>query len=435
MKRVLIITYYWPPFGGSGVQRWLKFVKYLNDFGYSPVVYTPENPEFMSVDQTLFKDIPNGTEVIKNRIVEPYFLYKFFTGKKSSDIKPGYIKPQKISYLSSLKESLSLFIRGNLFIPDPKILWLCPSIKYLNRYLKENPVNIVVSTGPPHSMHLIAKKISKQHSIPWVADFRDPWTKMFNFKHLKHTWLAKKIHQRLEKGVLDSADIVVTVSPTIRDQFASMSKTRVEVITNGYDCSDFDSSEIVLDDTFSITYTGLFMVGQNPTVLWRALSAKCGTDSNFKRDLRIKLAGNIDISVINQIEFYGLKENLLNFGYLPHKEVVKLQKESRVLLLSLGMEPEAKGIMTGKFFEYIATKRPILAFGPKGGDMDLIMESSGYGNLVDFEDYRKTLEFIDLRYSNYCKGDRDYIDSDASKFSRKSLTKDLVILMDSLIDK
>ena len=171
MKKVLVITYYWPPTGGSGVQRWVKFAKYLPQFGWQPVIYTPENPEMTSVDKTLEGDIPPEAIVIKRPITEFYTLYRRLMGRGDSSVKE--VNPIN-NRERTFKQKLMLALRGNLFIPDPRVTWVGPSVRFLKKYLEENPVDIIVSTGPPHSMHLIAMKVAAATGIPWVADFRDP---------------------------------------------------------------------------------------------------------------------------------------------------------------------------------------------------------------------------------------------------------------------
>ncbi|MBE9481851.1 MAG: glycosyl transferase family 1, partial [Bacteroidetes bacterium] len=174
MKKVLIITYYWPPSGGAGVQRWLKFVKYLREFGWEPIVYTPENPEAPDIDNSLEKDIPDNLTVIKRKIWEPYTAYKKFIGQeKEQKINAGFLSENKKPKLS---ENISVWIRGNFFIPDARKFWIKPSVKFLTNYLKNNPVDAMISSGPPHSMHMIALGLKQRLGIPWLADFRDPWT-------------------------------------------------------------------------------------------------------------------------------------------------------------------------------------------------------------------------------------------------------------------
>ena len=226
MKRVLIISYYWPPAGGSGVQRWVKFSKYLPSEGWQPVIYTPSNPELIAEDRSLADDIPPEAEVIRKHIFEPYNAYRKLTGKTGSE--SGEVNPINAGSKTPWQR-LALFVRGNFFIPDPRCFWVRPSVRFLEKYLKRHPVDIIVSTGPPHSMHLIAMKLARATGLPWVADFRDPWTRMFYFKHLSLTRWAMGRHRRLEKKVLDNASVIVAVSPLVQKEFMEMTGTRVEI--------------------------------------------------------------------------------------------------------------------------------------------------------------------------------------------------------------
>ncbi len=436
MKKILIITYYWPPFGGSGVQRWLKFTKYLREFGYEPVIYTPDNPEFMAEDKSLEKEIPPGIEVIKRKITEPYSLYRLFTGKRKGAVKPGFINAHGSASRSvSFKERLSLFIRSNIFIPDPKILWVSPSVKYLRKYLKESPVDAIVSTGPPHSMHLIAGKVSKATGIPWLADFRDPWTKIFNFKYMGHTSYVKGIHEKLEKRVVREANAVVTVTNTIAAELRELRGSDVYVVTNGFDKEDFKGKEPESEINFTITYTGLFVAVQNPSVLWKVLGERARKSKVFAKELRVRLIGNIDKSIIDDIYKNGLRENLILMEYMPHDQVVTWQRKARILLLSGGMEPESKGIMTGKFFEYLAAGKPVLGFGPKGGDMDIALEESGAGRMFDFKDKKGVSSWIDEVYNFYKEGSAYPKGVNIDKYSRKNLTEQLAGILDQITER
>lgn len=432
MKKVLIITYYWPPQGGSGVQRWLKFVKYLRDYGVEPIVYTPLNPEMMAVDKELEREVPQGVEVIKNRIVEPYSLYKLFTGKK--EIKPGFIS-QKSGESGRLKESLSIFLRSNLFIPDPKMLWIGPSARFLKKYLRENPVDAIISTGPPHSMHLIAKRVAVALSIPWIADFRDPWTGMYNFKKMKNTLLTEKIHKRLERGVLRRADRVVVVTNGMREEMLSLGAKSVSVITNGYDESDFPSVGGALDRDFTITYTGLFFRDRNPEALWRVLGQMVSSDSDFASALKIRLAGNIDSSIIAEIGQRGLSGNLEVKSYIPHNEAVAMQQSAQILLLSSGMEPESKSILTGKFFEYLAARRPILAFGHSDSNIAEVLEETRSGRLFDYSEESTLAEWLKEKFYDFKRGGVPQTGGEISRFSRRSLTGDMVDIINEITSK
>ena len=425
MKRVLIITYYWPPSGGSGVQRWLKFTKYLREFGWEPVIYTPSNPELMAVDNSLEGEVPQGVEVIRKEILEPYSIYRTLTGKKKGDIKPGFI---------NTGGGLSLFIRSNLFIPDPKCLWVAPSRRFLKRWLRENPVDAIVSTGPPHSMHLIAKGVAKSLNIPWLADFRDPWTKMFTFKYMKYSAPVKALHTLLERGVVKGADVVLTVTNTIAGELESVrGGGAVPVITNGFDPADFQQKAPSLDKEFSITYTGLFVKSQNPEVLWGVLSKWAKHDPGFASALKIRLVGHTDGTILKSIEEAGLDPYLERIDYMSHDKVTELQMASQLLLLSGGMEPESRGILTGKFFEYLAARRPILGFGPKGGDMDIALGESEGGAMFDYDDERGCRRWLEDRYAEYLAGGVPPADGNIDIYSRRELTKRLALLLDEIV--
>lgn len=425
MKKVLIITYYWPPAGGSGVQRWLKFVRYLRGFGYEPVVYTPLNPEFMAMDTGLLAELTEGITVIKRKIFEPYLLYKLFTGKKGQSIKPGFIEGNKIS----------LFIRSNFFIPDPKCFWILPSTRFLKKYLRENPVDVIVSTGPPHSMHMIAKNVAKATGIPWLADFRDPWTRMYNFKYMNNMKFVEVIHKKMEKEVVQQADALVVVTNVMKEEYLELNPKRIEVITNGFDRSDFADTPEELEEQFTITYTGLFVKDRNPAELWRLLGDKVKSDEAFAKDLLIRIIGQTDQSVWNDISANNLENNLVKMDYMPHSQVVKWQQRARVLLLAGGQEPEAKGILTGKFFEYLATRRPIIGFGPLGGDMDIALKESEAGEMFDYSDYAGAKEWIDKQYEMYRSGIIPKTSGKIDCYSREVLCGRMAALFDELIRK
>ncbi len=349
MKRVLIITYYWPPSGGSGVQRWVKFAKYLPKEGWQPVIYTPENPELTTIDKTLAAEIPLEAEIVKTHIFEPYGIYRKLMGKGSStDLKAltsagsdgNEVNPVN-GGKKSWKQKLSLYIRGNFFIPDPRIMWVRPSVKFLKSYLKKHPVDAIVSTGPPQSMHLIGLELSKATGLPWLADFRDPWTKIFYFKHLELTPRSEAKHQALEKKVVDGATRVIAVSPMVKNDFEAITSTPVELITNGFDEEDFNDP-FEADEYFNITHTGLFASDGDPEILWKVLAAKCQEDKEFRKLLRIRLVGKTDQEIVNSIEAAGLGPNLVNLGYQSHEVAVREQRNASVLISDPSFEKRAR---------------------------------------------------------------------------------------------
>lgn len=444
MKRALIISYYWPPSGGSGVQRWLKFSKYLPQYGWQPVIYTPSNPEIPAVDNSLELDIPEIAEVIKRPIFEPYGLYKKIFGKHNAT--ETEVNPIKNTGKQSCFQSLSLWIRANLFIPDPRIFWVDSSVKFLKEYLKDNPVDVIVSTGPPHSMHLIAKKVSKATRIKWVADFRDPWTRIFYFKHLPLTSRSLRRIQKMERSVITQADAVVAVTDKIRDEFKSIAGdngarlTSFYTITNGYDQDDFIVKSATLEDDFTFTYTGVFSDEGNPLNFWTVLQELSSQDTSFANNLKIRLIGKTDKRILDSIHSAGLDKNLINMGYLPHSQIAEWQTKAHVLMMPIRNEPEAGGILTGKFFEYLAAARPIIAFGPKDGEMASVLNKTMSGNIFDWDEKESLKQMISQYYNHYLamkKGEAKDIslrdEKAISMYSRINLTGKMVEIWEDLL--
>lgn len=430
MKKVLIITYYWIPSGGSGVQRWVKFVKYLREFGWEPIIYTPENPEFPSTDYSFEKDIPKDITVIKTPIWEPYNVYRKLTQKENEPIKAGFISENK---KHGWKDKFSVWIRGNFLIPDPRRFWIKPSVNYLSSYLKKNHVDAIITTGPPHSMHFIGLGLKKNFpSLPWIADFRDPWTNIFFYKDLKIGWLADMIHHRLERKIIQSADCLLVVSKGMKEEFEVLRPKRLEIISNGYDEADLQTEKSKLDNKFTISHIGLLTTKQNPIVLWKVLSEICSENAVFRSDLEIHLIGNVDFSVLKSINQFGLETQLTKIDYLPHNEAIAKQQTSQILLLLLMNEPGNKCILTGKLFEYLAAKRPVMAFGPIDGDAAAVLNDANAGVMIDFSDELTTKQTILNYYTQYKLNSLVIQSTSVDRFSRRNLTSNLSALLNSL---
>ena len=428
MKRVLIITYYWPPSGGSGVQRWVKFAKYLPKEGWQPVIYTPENPEFTAIDRTLAAEIPPEAEVIKRPILEPYGVYKKLLGKKGSE--GGEVNPIN-GGKKNWKQKLSLFIRGNFFIPDPRVFWVRPSVRFLKRYLKEHPVDAIVTTGPPHSMHLIGLGLSKATGLPWLADFRDAWTNMFYYKYLElGKWADEKQH-RLEKAVLDNATIVVSVSPYEQKDFQKITSNEVRLMTNGFDPADY-RADSETDEFFNITLTGLFASAGNPKMLWRVLSDKCVADKVFKSLLKIRLIGKTDADILQTIKDAGLEGNLYYPGYQPHEVAVQEQRNASFLLLCLRQEPEYASAVPGKIFEYLASRRPILGIGQTDSIMAKMIRDTSSGVAYDWDDEESIRKWVDFCWEEFRNGELKDNISDISRYDRRVITRQLAGYLDEM---
>lgn len=437
MKRVLIITYYWPPSGGSGVQRWLKMSKYFPENDWQPVIYTADGAEYPVEDLSLEKDVAPEAEVLRHKIIEPYSFYKKFLGiKKDEKIKAGFINEGKSK--SEWKENISVWLRGNLFIPDARCWWIKPSVRFLKKYLETNPVDAIISTGPPHSMHLIAKELHKKFNIPWIADFRDPWTDIDFFSELKLTKYSLKKHHKLQYQVLTEADKVVTVGWDWAKGLESHGANEVEVITNGYDFNIEEKlRKVELSSDFTMSHVGIVGAARNAVRFWEALGdvIKENIFDDISKLLKIRLIGQVDNSVIETIKKNGLENHVEIIPYIPHEQVIVEQSSSQVLLLFINNSPNAKGIMTGKIFEYMASGRPIFAIGPTDGDTAIILDKTQSGIIVDFEDkdgIKNTLVDLFKKYKENKLTTRK--NEVVENYSRRALAKEYVNLIETIVE-
>jgi hypothetical protein len=422
-KKVLIITYYWPPAGGSGVQRWLKFSKYLRDFEIEPVIYTVENPSYPILDNSLENEIPKELEILKQPIFEPNSILSVFSGKKKESA--GFLNPNPTFIGKTLQ-----YIRANYFIPDTRKFWIKPSVKFLSAYLNDNHIDAIITTGPPHSIHLIGLELKKKLGIKWISDFRDPWTEIDYFQQLPITKKATKKHQDLEQEVLINSDMVVVVGETMKDKFLKHTN-RIEVLTNGFDTIE-DLSTQKLDEKFSITHVGLMNSDRNPTILWEVLNEISNTNLNFKNDLRIKLIGKLDDAVIQDLKVFD-HNTIETIPYLDHKDVSKYQASSQVLLLSINEVPSAKGIITGKIFEYLQAKRPILAIGPEDGDAAMILKNTNAGTIIGFKNKTVLKAAILNLYKDYKEGVLFVKSINIEQYHRKNITSQLAEVIKKVV--
>ncbi|HSP40008.1 MAG TPA: glycosyltransferase family 4 protein [Gillisia sp.] len=427
MKKVLIITYYWPPAGGPGVQRWLKFVEYLRDFDIEPVVYKPSNPDYPLQDASLMAEIPTGITVLEQKIFEPYFLARFFSKKNTSSISSGIIPAEG---KQSFFQKMLLYIRGNFFIPDARRSWVKPSVKFLSKYIQENKIDTIITTGPPHSVHLIGLNLSNGSGIKWVADFRDPWTQIGYHKKLKLTDSSELKHKELEQIVLDSATHIITTSFTTKDEFEKLTKTPITVITNGYD--EVNPGTIEPDKSFSIAHIGSLLSGRDPKNLWEVLGELSRENPSFKQDLKLELVGAVSGEVLASIKKEGLGDNLEVKGYVSHQEAINIQKSSQVLLLIEINSPDTRGIIPGKLFEYMAAKRPILALGPEKWDVERILNETGSGNYFNYSEREGLRHRILAYYELYLKKSLYSESRNIEKYTRRNLTGKLSQLIKQL---
>ncbi|MEL6811281.1 MAG: glycosyltransferase family 4 protein [Bacteroidota bacterium] len=426
-KRVLLICYYWPPAGGPGVQRWLKFVKYFREFGVDPVVFVPENPHYPMIDESFAAEVPSEVEILKLPIKEPYRFATWFSRKKTKAMSSGIISEKN----PSLLEKLLLFVRGNLFIPDARIGWVKPAVAYLKKYLDDSDIQTVITTGPPHSLHLIGKRLQADLGLQWIADFRDPWTTIHYHRSLRLTRASREKHKRMEREVLTLADAIVVTSPNTKKEFSEITNTPITVITNGFDASEI--FERVPDDTFTLVHVGSLLSNRNPIPLWKVLSELCTERTDFKDALSIKLVGAVGDEIKESLQEFELKELASIPGYVSHSEALKIQQNAQVLLLIEMDRPETAAIIPGKLFEYLKARRPIIAMGPEGSDISAIIEETESGRFFGYRDEKILKEQILSYFHSYLthnlnEGSRGAIE----KYSRRELTGRMAQLIKNL---
>ncbi|MGZ5282212.1 MAG: glycosyltransferase [Bacteroidia bacterium] len=403
MKRYLYIVYYWPPCGGASVLRNIKFVKYMREFGWEPVVHAPENANYPIIDPTTFNDIPPGTEVIKTRAPEPFAIFNLLKGKKKNEkVQDVFLVRDKAPRLI---DKLAVWVRGNFFIPDARMLRINPSIKDLLKYIEKNPVDAIVSTGPPHSSHRIAYHLKKATGLPWIADFQDPWTQIDYFEKFMLTPYARNKHKRQEQEVLQTAERVVAVSKSWSEDFSMLGAKNVAAITMGYDEDDLKGVKPIETDKFIISHFGTLGLDRNPQTLWKILAETVKENPQFRNDLQIALAGVVDYTIFQEIENHGLKDNLLSLGQITKDKVIQWTLASGMLLLLHNKgygDYNTKGRIPGKLFEYMGARKPILALGETDSDVADILKDSQAGLMLDYENTKAIKEAV-LQYYNAWK--------------------------------
>lgn len=437
-KKILIITYYWPPAGGPGVQRWLKFAKYLPDFGWNPVIYTPENPSYPLLDESLLKDVPQNIEIVKTKIWEPYQLAEKLN-KSNKKFKAGQFDVGKNQ---SWKSRISIWVRGNFFIPDARVFWVKPSIKFLEQYLIENKIEVVVTSGPPHSLHMIGLGLKKKFpEMKWIADFRDPWTEISYYKHLKLTKSSDRKHRQLESAVFKNADITLATSYTDAENFRKAGANAV-CITNGFDESDASGplsmtgerangqkAEAKISKSFTLSYIGVLEQLRNPENLWKVLDELVQENKDFADCFTLKFAGRVDDKILQTIENSNLKNHILNLGYISHDKAVEEMASSDLLLITNFPNESSKGIIPGKIFEYLATGKQIISFGPDEADVSRILTETNAGKHFSYEDSKAVRDFILEKFELWKNGSLIENTQNIEQFSRKNLTKKLVEIL------
>lgn len=419
-KKVLIILYYWPPAGGPGVQRWLKFVKYLPEFGFEPIVYCPERPNYPIIDTSLISEIPESLTILKQKIKEPYGLANLFSGSRAKKISSGIIPKRK---QQTLMEQLMMFVRGNFFIPDARKNWVEPSVRFLSEYMTSHKIETIITTGPPHSLHLIGMKLKRQIHLKWIADFRDPWTTIGYHKDLKLTPSSSKKHTALELEVLQQADEIIVTSNHTKKEFQTKTNRPIRVITNGYDTHFLEIER--KDKVFSLSHIGSLLSDRNPIILWEVLSELIQENSDFADKFQLQLIGVVSDDVVAAIRETGLDSHLKIIGYVNHQEALRYQMQSQLLLLVEIDSEETKAIIPGKLFEYLKSETPILAIGPPDSDIQQIISETNTGYYFNYNQKLELKSQILTYFETYKKGSLKAFPAGIERYSRRALTKKL----------
>ena len=428
-KKVLIISYYWPPAGGVGVLRNLKFVKYLRNFGWEPIVFAPKNADYPQLDNNNFDDIPKDIELIRYPIIEPFALFRKFTGRKDSDkTNPVYVRNNNAGFL----DKFAVWTRGNFFIPDARFLWIKPSVKYLSKYIAENKIDAILTDGPPHTNTVIGQKLSAKFNIPWLADFQDPWTQVDYYKMMNIGARADRKHKKLEQDSFKTAKKITIASPTWAGELESIGAKDVDVIYYGYDEADFENLQVETKaDEFVISHAGVLGIDRKPDTLLKVLSDICKENSDFKQKLRIKFAGAVDYSIVEMLKKNGLTDNFIELGNILRVDALKLMLSSDLLFLPVNKADNAKGRLPGKIYEYLRAKKPILSLGVKGSDVEQILTDTQSGFNFEYDDYQAIKSYILSIFNHDFKIKPD--SSEIERFSSENQTKQLAMYLDKIL--
>lgn len=430
MPKVLIITYYWPPAGGPGVQRILGFVRYLPMFGWEPVVVTVLKGDYSNEDPSLLQQVPEKVKVYKIPAREPFNLYRRLTGKKRDEKIPTHILAAEKN--QSFRERLSRFIRLNFFIPDARIGWIPYLTKTGTQIVQKEIPDILISSSPPHSLQLATKKIARKTDIKWIADFRDPWTDFFHYQEKGRLCFARYLDRYFEKSILKSVDAAVTVSPSLSALFKKKVPTlKATVITNGFDLEEYNGLIIKKHPHFTLFYAGSMRKSQCPMTFFDALQALI---KKGKTPFNIRIAGSIHPHIKQAIEERDLTESFTFLGYLEHRKVLQEMINAHLLLLLIPNTEQNEGILTGKLFEYMASGTPILGFGPEQGDAAAILKETKTGIMIDYDkDPTSLLEIAYDAVKVEQKQGKHHIPDAVLKYSRYETTRKLAELLEDIL--
>jgi len=434
MKTVLIVTYYWPPAGGPGVQRVLKFAKYLPEFGWRPVILTVKKGEFFALDPSLEQEA-QGITVYRSGILEPGNLYRKLSGMRTEDPIPVGVleKPP-----TGLGQKISHAIRRNLFIPDAKIGWYPFGVHLGKKIIRREKPDLIFSSSPPPTVHLIARTLAKTFRLPFVADFRDPWTDIYYYAINPRCSLTEKLDKRLEAKVMRDASALIFISEMDKERYCSTNNQKCYYIPNGYDELDFQNITIEENPPlFIITHLGSLNFGRFPKELFDALQELKGTHPQIFNHLKIRFIGNVEAQVKSFIHHNGFDPYVEYRGYLPHNQALQIAARSNLLLLVNVKSPDSKRIVAGKTFEYLRLRKPIIAITPPDGELARLLNKFQRTYIIDFGEIELLKKALSHEFKLWKK--KEHLSTNLPKpiqhFNRKYLTEKLAGIFNKMILK
>jgi glycosyltransferase involved in cell wall biosynthesis len=431
-KRVLIITYYWPPSGGIGVQRSLRFAKYLRTFGWEPVICTAQDPEYPVIDEANARHVPEGAEVLRTPIWEPYNIYKWMMGKKKEErITDVFVEEQRAGF----RAKLGIWIRGNLFIPDARRFWIRPAVRFISGYLHDHPVDALFTNGPPHSTHMIGYHLKRQFNIPWHADYQDPWTASDVYRRLMLNPVTRRIHEAMQRRIFRTADKITICSDGWKRDLEALGARDVGVIHWGFDDDEAFVSAADRSVKFTIRHYGRIGPDRLVSDFWKAIADLVKERPDFDRDIEIELAGFIAEAVRDEIAAAGLSGHVKILSHMSRMDALAGMRRAQVLLLIINDEPNARGRIPGKLFEYVASRRPILVLGPDNSDAFAIVNELHAGWTCGLGQYSTVKATVLRAYEQYKKGDLPDNITPIDRYSNRNMTRLLAGFLDTIVSR
>lgn len=440
MQKVLIVAYYFPPSGGPGVQRVLKFVQYLRDFGWEPVVLTVKDGTFPARDESLLDEIPDGVKVYRTDIFEPYDLYRTLTGKKKSDgidVNTLRNKDEKMP----LSERISEFIRATFFIPDARMGWRRYAVKEGLRIIAQEKIDAIYSSSPPYTCSLIARDLKRKTGLPWVAGFRDPWT---GFLTTPDRWaLPAALDRAMERSVFTEADAVdvawTGIAADALGKYPQINREKFHHLPNGFDSNDFPTvgAGERTDSRFTVAYTGSMYGLRTPKEFLQAVELLVSEGNVDPARIRLRFIGRFGDEVHQMFRESSVRESIDVDGYMPHAESIRQLFFADALLLVVDVTSDSEEIVPGKVYEYIGTGRPVIAVAPERGAIADLIAETGAGFVAHQSNLRGIADAFLALYNDHINGTRSIEqDSEAvARYERRNVTGMLAELMGKLTGK